>query len=156
MIHKHKNSIVIESLSALFRLMCIFTFMKNILTSATVFFMLLFSGTASGQAALLVLIFGEKAATENFHFSLKAGVNYSIINGYEEGTNRIGANFGLGLSVFGAGEFGSASIGLGVQHNNYMGPYKGGIRYHQQVDSDEVLALSAWMTIKCAVVNIPM
>jgi len=43
-----------------------------------------------------------------------------------------------------------------VQHNNYMGPYKGGIRYHQQVDSEEVLALSAWMTIKCAVVNIPL
>ncbi|MBT4916986.1 Glu/Leu/Phe/Val dehydrogenase [Candidatus Peregrinibacteria bacterium] len=43
-----------------------------------------------------------------------------------------------------------------VQHNNYMGPYKGGIRYHQQVDAEEVLALSAWMTIKCAVVNIPL
>jgi Outer membrane protein beta-barrel domain len=57
--------------------------------------MLLISGSVSGQAALLVLIFGEKAATENFHFSLKAGFNYSIINGYEEGTNRIGGNFGL-------------------------------------------------------------
>ena len=54
-----------------------------------------FSGVAMGQAALLVLIFGEKAATENFHFSLKAGVNYSIINGYDQGTNRIGGNFGL-------------------------------------------------------------
>lgn len=43
-----------------------------------------------------------------------------------------------------------------VQHNDYMGPYKGGIRYHQQVDAEEVLALSAWMTIKCAVVNIPL
>jgi hypothetical protein len=53
------------------------------------------SGVARGQAALLVLIFGEKAATENFHFSLKAGINYSIINGYDQGTNRIGANFGL-------------------------------------------------------------
>lgn len=53
------------------------------------------SGVVRGQAALLVLIFGEKAATENFHFSLKAGINYSMIHGYNEGTNRIGANFGL-------------------------------------------------------------
>ena len=43
-----------------------------------------------------------------------------------------------------------------MQHNNYMGPYKGGIRYHQQVDAEEVMALSAWMTLKCAVVNIPL
>jgi len=52
-------------------------------------------GVAGAQAALLFLFFGEKAATENFHFSLKVGINYSIINGYEEGTNRIGGNFGL-------------------------------------------------------------
>lgn len=43
-----------------------------------------------------------------------------------------------------------------VQHNNYRGPYKGGIRYHQDVDMDEVKALAFWMTLKCAVVNIPM
>jgi len=46
--------------------------------------------------------------------------------------------------------------GFRVQHNNYMGPYKGGIRFHQQVDLQEVLALSAWMTIKCSVVGIPL
>jgi len=48
-----------------------------------------------GQAALLVLIFGEKAATENFHFSMKLGMNYSIIHGYDEGKNGIGLNFGV-------------------------------------------------------------
>ncbi len=53
------------------------------------------SGVVQGQAALLVLIFGEKAATENFHFSLKAGLNYSMITNVEEGNNRIGFNFGL-------------------------------------------------------------
>ena len=53
------------------------------------------AGVVSGQAALLVLIFGEKAATENFHFSLKAGVNYSMITNVEEGNNRLGFNFGL-------------------------------------------------------------
>ncbi len=42
-----------------------------------------------------------------------------------------------------------------VQHNNWRGPYKGGIRYAGQVDLNEVKALSFWMTIKCAVVGIP-
>lgn len=50
---------------------------------------------ANGQAALLVLIFGDKVATENFHFSLKLGVSYSIIHGYEEGDNAFSLNFGL-------------------------------------------------------------
>jgi glutamate dehydrogenase/leucine dehydrogenase len=45
--------------------------------------------------------------------------------------------------------------GFRIQHNNARGPYKGGIRYHQGVNIDEVKALSLWMTIKCAVVNIP-
>lgn len=46
--------------------------------------------------------------------------------------------------------------GYRSQHNNFAGPYKGGIRYHQQVDLSEVKALSAWMTMKCGVVGIPM
>lgn len=46
--------------------------------------------------------------------------------------------------------------GFRVQHSNYCGPYKGGIRYHQQVDMGEVQALSAWMSIKCSVVGIPL
>jgi glutamate dehydrogenase/leucine dehydrogenase len=45
--------------------------------------------------------------------------------------------------------------GFRVQYNNARGPYKGGLRYHPQVDMDEVKALSFWMTIKNAVVNIP-
>lgn len=46
--------------------------------------------------------------------------------------------------------------GFRVQHSNYAGPYKGGIRYHQDVDMGEVTALSAWMSIKCSVVGIPL
>ncbi len=45
--------------------------------------------------------------------------------------------------------------GYRVQHNSARGPYKGGIRYHPQVDLDEVKALSTWMSLKCAVANIP-
>ncbi|AGL03824.1 Glu/Leu/Phe/Val family dehydrogenase [Desulfoscipio gibsoniae] len=45
--------------------------------------------------------------------------------------------------------------GYRSQHNNALGPYKGGIRFHQDVDIDEVKALSAWMTLKCALLNVP-
>lgn len=45
--------------------------------------------------------------------------------------------------------------GFRIQHNSALGPYKGGLRFHPQVDIDEVRALALWMTIKCAVVGIP-
>jgi len=53
---------------------------------------------------------------------------------------------------------GSLSIyeGYRVQYNNARGPYKGGIRYHQNTDIAEVKALAFWMVLKCAVANIPM
>ena len=45
--------------------------------------------------------------------------------------------------------------GFRSQHNNALGPYKGGTRYFEQVNLDEIRALSFWMTFKNAVVNIP-
>ena len=45
--------------------------------------------------------------------------------------------------------------GYRVQHSSARGPCKGGLRFHPQVDIDEVKALAAWMTFKCALVNIP-
>ncbi|MCD7897526.1 MAG: Glu/Leu/Phe/Val dehydrogenase [Planctomycetaceae bacterium] len=45
--------------------------------------------------------------------------------------------------------------GYRVQHSTSRGPAKGGIRYHWNVNKNEVRALAAWMTFKCAVVNIP-
>lgn len=46
-------------------------------------------------------------------------------------------------------------MGFRSRYNTALGPAKGGIRYHQNVSADEVRALSAWMTWKCAVVGIP-
>jgi glutamate dehydrogenase (NAD(P)+) len=45
--------------------------------------------------------------------------------------------------------------GYRVQHNNSLGPSKGGIRYHPSVSLDEVRALAMWMTWKCALVQLP-
>lgn len=45
--------------------------------------------------------------------------------------------------------------GYRVQHNNMRGPYKGGLRYHPKVNMDEVKALSFWMTMKNAIVDVP-
>lgn len=45
--------------------------------------------------------------------------------------------------------------GYRVQHSFTRGPAKGGVRFHPNVDMDEVKALALWMTYKCAVVNVP-
>ncbi|WP_416189212.1 Glu/Leu/Phe/Val family dehydrogenase [Neisseria sp. CCUG17229] len=45
--------------------------------------------------------------------------------------------------------------GYRSQHNNAVGPYKGGIRFHPHVNMDEVKALSTWMTFKCCVAGLP-
>tara|TARA_B100000003_G_C10936146_1_gene373345 strand:+ start:3110 stop:4342 length:1233 start_codon:yes stop_codon:yes gene_type:complete len=46
-------------------------------------------------------------------------------------------------------------VGFRVQHNNTRGPFKGGIRYHEHVDIDEVRSLATLMTWKTALLNIP-
>ncbi|MEZ4368495.1 MAG: Glu/Leu/Phe/Val dehydrogenase [Kofleriaceae bacterium] len=45
--------------------------------------------------------------------------------------------------------------GYRVQHNNILGPYKGGMRYHHEANLDEMKALAAWMTYKSALHEIP-
>ncbi|MCL6096865.1 MAG: Glu/Leu/Phe/Val dehydrogenase [Patescibacteria group bacterium] len=45
--------------------------------------------------------------------------------------------------------------GFRSQHNNSLGPYKGGLRFHPRVNKDEVMALSLWMSLKTAVIGIP-
>jgi glutamate dehydrogenase (NAD(P)+) len=45
--------------------------------------------------------------------------------------------------------------GYRVQHNDALGPFKGGLRYHPDVEIGEVRALAAWMTWKCAIAGVP-
>lgn len=45
--------------------------------------------------------------------------------------------------------------GYRCQYNDARGPTKGGVRYHPDVNEDEVIALAAWMTWKCALVDLP-
>ena len=45
--------------------------------------------------------------------------------------------------------------GFRSQHNNIRGPYKGGIRFHEEVSREEVMALSLWMSLKTAIAGIP-
>lgn len=45
--------------------------------------------------------------------------------------------------------------GYRAQHNDAVGPTKGGVRFHPDVDEDEVTALSMWMTLKCGIVDLP-
>jgi len=45
--------------------------------------------------------------------------------------------------------------GYRAQHNDAVGPTKGGIRFHPHVDEDEVKALSMWMSLKCGIVSLP-
>jgi glutamate dehydrogenase (NAD(P)+) len=66
-------------------------------------------------------------------------------------TNEISVNFPVWMD---AGHI-EMFTGYRVQHNNVLGPYKGGIRYHPDVDLDEVRALATWMTWKSAVTHIP-
>jgi glutamate dehydrogenase (NAD(P)+) len=46
--------------------------------------------------------------------------------------------------------------GYRVQHNDTLGPFKGGIRYHPEVNLGEVSALAMWMTWKCALAGLPL
>ncbi|WP_436348737.1 glutamate dehydrogenase GdhB [Natronorubrum sp. FCH18a] len=45
--------------------------------------------------------------------------------------------------------------GYRAQHDDVRGPYKGGLRYHPEVNADECIGLSMWMTWKCAVMDLP-
>lgn len=80
----------------------------------------------------------------------KINVNPNLLNILSKPMNEIKVNFPAMINnkieIF---------SGYRVQHNNYMGPFKGGLRYHPTVTIDEANALSQWMTYKCCVQDIP-
>jgi glutamate dehydrogenase (NAD(P)+) len=67
-------------------------------------------------------------------------------------TNEITVNFPVKLDN---GEV-EMFTGYRVQHNNVLGPYKGGLRFHPSVNLDELRSLATWMTWKSAIIDIPL
>jgi hypothetical protein len=61
----------------------------------SIFFIGTFTSRGNAQAAIMVLLFGDKVASENFYFSLKLGANISNLSGLDEGNYKAGFNFGL-------------------------------------------------------------
>ncbi|OGY91090.1 MAG: hypothetical protein A3H70_04340 [Candidatus Komeilibacteria bacterium RIFCSPLOWO2_02_FULL_48_11] len=92
----------------------------------------------------------------------KLGLDSSVVDKLKQPDNIFEFDVPVRMSAKGGSasgrDDGSEKIfhGYRVQFNNARGPYKGGIRYHPQVDLDEVKALAFWMAIKTAVVDIPM
>ena len=84
------------------------------------------------------------------HASKSKNVNNNLLKLLSKPMNEIKINFPVEINnkieMF---------SGYRVQHNNYLGPFKGGLRYHPTVSLDEVNALSQWMTYKCAIQDIP-
>ena len=80
----------------------------------------------------------------------KFNVNKNLLKILKNPMNKIELNFPVLLNnkieIF---------SGYRVQHNNYLGPFKGGLRYHPTVNINEANALSQWMTYKCCVQDIP-
>jgi hypothetical protein len=72
---------------------------KKIKPIITIILFFLSVTAANAQAALLVLIFGDKIATENFHLSIDAGMNFSSLPGLEQQKATHGLYFGLGTFV---------------------------------------------------------
>jgi glutamate dehydrogenase (NAD(P)+) len=67
-------------------------------------------------------------------------------------TNEIVVNFPVKMDNGAVRMF----TGYRVQHNNVLGPYKGGLRFHPGVDINEVRSLATWMTWKSAIIDIPL
>lgn len=67
-------------------------------------------------------------------------------------TNEIAVNFPVKLDNGKIEMF----TGYRVQHNNVLGPYKGGLRFHPSVNLDELRSLATWMTWKSAIIDIPL
>lgn len=89
---------------------------------------------------------------EQFNNSIqKIEYNKEIYNFLCEPKHEIITNFPI---ILDSGEM-KMFRGYRVQHNNTLGPYKGGIRFNADVHLNEIKSLALWMTIKCAIQNLP-
>ncbi len=79
------------------------------------------------------------------------GIDPGIRKILSKTTNEITVNFPVKLDDGKIEMF----TGYRVQHNDILGPFKGGLRFHPDVDINEVRALASWMTWKSAIMNIP-
>ena len=82
--------------------------------------------------------------------STKASFNDNLLNILSKPMNEIKVNFPVKINnevkIF---------SGYRIQHNNFLGPFKGGLRFSNHVSSNEVSALAQWMTYKCTLLDIP-
>ncbi len=93
----------------------------------------------------------ENAVESLVEAARKAGVNKTIVEQLKVPQRIVEVNFPVEM------DDGSQQIfkGFRVQHNNFRGPYKGGIRFHPQVSLDEVMSLAFCMSFKTAVIDVP-
>ncbi|HEU4343095.1 MAG TPA: Glu/Leu/Phe/Val dehydrogenase [Candidatus Binatia bacterium] len=102
------------------------------------------------------------------HLSVKSSVNQMALRQLDLAADRIGLDLNvrarlsrpdraLIVSVPTRMDNGSVRVftGYRVQHNDALGPFKGGIRYHPEVNLGEVSALAMWMTWKCSLTGLP-
>ena len=78
-------------------------------------------------------------------------LNKNVSSILSQPRNQIAVNFPVKLSDDTIKVF----SGYRIQHNNILGPYKGGLRFHPDVCLDEATALATWMTFKCALQDLP-
>ena len=78
-------------------------------------------------------------------------LNKNVSNILSKPRNQIAVNFPVKLNNNKTKIF----SGYRIQHNNILGPYKGGMRFHPEVCLDEATALATWMTFKCALQDLP-
>ncbi|MHB2025319.1 MAG: Glu/Leu/Phe/Val family dehydrogenase [Elusimicrobiota bacterium] len=115
--------------------------------------------TASPKPSAAVAVSSESFESNPWHQAMeqleRAGKKMNMEDGILERLRHCKRILTVSVPV--AMDDGSAMVfeGYRIQHNLDRGPAKGGIRYHPQVSLDEVKALAFWMTMKCAVVNLP-
>jgi glutamate dehydrogenase/leucine dehydrogenase len=94
----------------------------------------------------------ESAMSQLSAAASKDSINPAVIQGLRSPKKIIQVSFPVTMDDGRVEHF----QGYRVQYDDSRGPFKGGLRFHPEAELDEVKALSFWMAIKCAVVNVPL